>query len=233
MRIAAHDLRNLLVVINGYSEIALAKLDDPEKSLRRIVDASDRMKAIIEDFLALQTLERNEGEKQKVFDLRPLIEQVLDQATLTAHSKGISFSPDLPAGPLPAVGNVGHTHQILTNYTTNATKYSRPGARTRISVRARDHHWRISVRDQGPGIAPAERGKLFMAFARISNKPTCGEVSTGLGLSIVKTLAEGQGGKVGAEFPDEGGSVFWLELPTAPSTEVGQVGSESPKPDCA
>ena len=71
------------------------------------------------------------------------------------------------------------------------------------------------MRDEGPGIAASERGRLFIEFAKISNKPTGGETSTGLGLAIVKTLAESQGGRVGADFPESGGSLFWLEMPMA------------------
>jgi signal transduction histidine kinase len=117
-----------------------------------------------------------------------------------------------PNGPLRAVGNLSHTHQILTNYVSNALKYSPPRTQTRISVRRRDGYWRVEVQDQGPGIAPAERKDLFVEFARTSNRPTGGEASTGLGLSIVKALAEAQQARVGAEFPEGGGSIFWLEV---------------------
>ncbi len=132
-----------------------------------------------------------------------------------AHSKRITLSLQLPGGPLPSDGDAGHTHQILTNYISNALKYSPPETRTTISVRAKDRYWRVEVQDQGPGILPGEREHLFVEYASISSKPTGGEPSTGLGLSIVKSLAEAQEGRVGADFPDSGGSVFWLELPAS------------------
>jgi signal transduction histidine kinase len=75
---------------------------------------------------------------------------------------------------------------------------------------------RCEVADNGPGVPVAERGALFTEHARLSNRPTAGEESTGLGLSIVKQLIESDGGRVGADFPPEGGSVFWFELPVAP-----------------
>ena len=70
---------------------------------------------------------------------------------------------------------------------------------------------------KNPGVAPTERSRLFAEFPKISNRPTAGERSTGLGLAIVKALAEAQGGRVGAEFPNATGSVFWAELPLAES----------------
>jgi signal transduction histidine kinase len=72
---------------------------------------------------------------------------------------------------------------------------------------------RVEVRDSGPGVPEPERSQLFQEHARLSPRPTAGEESNGLGLSIVKHLVEAQGGTVGAEFPEAGGSVFWFEVP--------------------
>ena len=138
-----------------------------------------------------------------------------DQCSLAAQSKNISLEFQLPPGPILVSGNLGHTHQILSNYTSNALKYSPPGSLACLSAERKDHCWRVEVRDQGPGILPEERPKLFLEFPKLSNRPTGGETSTGLGLSIVKSLAEAQGGKVGADFPAVGGSAFWLEMPSA------------------
>jgi K+-sensing histidine kinase KdpD len=71
------------------------------------------------------------------------------------------------------------------------------------------------VQDSGPGVPPVERPALFTEYGKLSVRPTAGEESTGLGLSIVKQLIESQGGAVGAEFPAAGGSIFWFELPVA------------------
>ena len=65
-------------------------------------------------------------------------------------------------------------------------------------------------------VPAGERPALFGEFARLSNRPTGGEESTGLGLSIVKQLIESERGAVGADFPAGGGSVFWFEVPAAP-----------------
>jgi signal transduction histidine kinase len=215
MRIAAHDLRNLVTIIAGFSELGMMIQDPAEQQpmFSRINQASTQMKALIEDFLALNTLSQTAGGKAETFDLRPVIEQVSDQSSLAAQSKSINLVFRLPPGPILVSGNLGHTHQILSNYTSNALKFSPPGSLTCLSAQRKDHCWHVEVRDQGPGILPEERPKLFLEFPRISNRPTGGETSTGLGLSIVKSLAESQGGNVGADFPAEGGSAFWLEMP--------------------
>jgi len=218
MRIAAHDLRNPLTVLLGWIELGRDTVADPAATLdvfATLSGAVGRLNEIIDDFLDLRVLRAEGKDKARVFDLAGIIEQVLLQQRLYARDKGIQLSPELPAQRPIARGNSAHTHQVLTNYITNALKYSPAQTATRIVVRRRLDFWRVEVCDQGPGIAPGERQRLFGEFARTSNRPTGGETSTGLGLAIVKSLAEGQGGSVGAEFPETGGSLFWLELPAS------------------
>jgi signal transduction histidine kinase len=76
-----------------------------------------------------------------------------------------------------------------------------------------DNGVRVEVTDSGPGVPAVEREKLFQENSRLSPRPTAGEESHGIGLSIVKNLIETEGGRVGAEFPAGGGSTFWFELP--------------------
>ncbi len=217
MRMAAHDLRNPLSIITGWAELGLFSAADEEnrKLLSSIAEAAKHMGAIIEDFLDLNVLQNQIAGGRSAFDLQPVIAQVVEQQGFAAKEKNIVLTLRLPQGALPAHGNVSHTHQILTNYLSNAVKYSPPQTETIISAARLESRWRVQVHDHGPGIAPHEREKLFVEFAKTSNKPTGGEKSTGLGLSIVKALAEAQGGRVGAEFPAEGGSVFWVEIPAA------------------
>jgi two-component system, sensor histidine kinase and response regulator len=215
MRIAAHDLRNLLGIISGFSNLGLERSDPATKqlALTQIRAACQHMQTLIADFLDLRVIEANKGGPTAAFELQELLTQIVNESVFAAQSKEITLSPRLPAGSCRALGNAAHTHQILTNYVSNALKYSPPGTEMHICLRLKDKQWRVEVQDQGPGVPPGEREQLFVEFARISNRPTGKEISTGLGLSIVKALAEAQQGKVGADFPDTGGSVFWFELP--------------------
>jgi len=226
MRIAAHDLRNPLAVVLASADLGLYYPDAEGKqsALKRIRDASLSMKAIIDDFLALRILECGIGETTEVFELDAVVVQVLELAEAGAQAKAISVARQFPPGAFLACGNMAHTHQIVTNYVSNAVKYSPRGTCVRVSLHALPGYWRLEVQDQGPGIPLAERQHLFVEFARISNKPTGGETSTGLGLSIVKSLAEAQQARVGADFPPDGGSCFWLEIPASTSPHPARAG---------
>ena len=101
----------------------------------------------------------------------------------------------------------------IANLASNALKFTPPGGNVLLSTELRGEVARVAVRDSGPGVPAEERAQLFVEHARLSPRPTAGEESNGLGLSIVKHLVEMQGGVVGADFPAEGGSEFWFTLP--------------------
>ena len=83
----------------------------------------------------------------------------------------------------------------------------------RVAVRRSDRGWRFSVSDEGPGLTPADRPRLFQDFARLSARPTGGEKSVGLGLAIVRRIVEAHGGQVGVDSEPGHGATFWLTLP--------------------
>jgi signal transduction histidine kinase len=98
---------------------------------------------------------------------------------------------------------------------SNAIKYSPSGSVVRLKAEPRGTGARISVIDRGPGIAAQEADLLFGKFARLSSRPTAAEPSFGLGLYIVRVLAERMGAVAGWEPNPDGGSIFFLDLPAA------------------
>ena len=105
--------------------------------------------------------------------------------------------------------------QIFSNLFSNAVKYSPVGERIDLVVlMPQQDRVRIEFRDRGPGISEADQGQMFRPFQTLSAQPTGGELATGLGLHIVKGLVESQGGRIGYEAREGGGSVFWVELGT-------------------
>lgn len=218
MRIAAHDLRNPLCLILISGEMARRKgAGGPAaEHLAHIDNSARQMRRIIDTFLSGQ---RGMGEARGLpgrTDLNLIATAVAAQNEPASERKKITVDLVLRA-ELPAVlGDPGYAYQALTNYLSNAIKFLPAGGRIVVRTTANELRARCTVIDNGAGVPVAERAQLFTEHARLSPRPTAGEESTGLGLSIVKQLIEAEGGRVGAEFPEEGGAEFWFELPIAP-----------------
>jgi signal transduction histidine kinase len=115
----------------------------------------------------------------------------------------------------PLVGNPDYVLRILDNLISNAIKYSPKNSTVIVSTKQTNSTIQISIRDQGPGISPAEHDKLFKKFSKLSIKPTGNESSTGLGLYIVKKICTTMNGSVRCESEPGCGSTFIVELPAS------------------
>jgi len=212
MRIAAHDLRNPVCLILLAAGMAARSQPGPKiaEELASIQASARQIQSIIDTFLNVQ---RSSAGR---IDLTLLTEAVVAQNRPAAEQKRIHLEFDPVEPGLPAVhAEAGHAYQALTNYVSNAIKFLPVGGAIHVRVLPAGRNLRVEVADNGPGVPLAERAELFTEYARLSVRPTGGEESTGLGLSIVKHLVESQGGAAGAEFPSGGGSLFWFELPAA------------------
>ncbi|HEX2862709.1 MAG TPA: hybrid sensor histidine kinase/response regulator [Lacunisphaera sp.] len=212
MRIAAHDLRNPVCLILLSAGLA-SRARTPEEltgELAGIQSSARQIQNIIDTFLNVQ----KSGTGR--VNLALLAEAVVAQHQAAADLKRIVLRLEAGDADLPnAVTEAGHAYQALTNYVSNAIKFLPEGGRIVVRLSLRAGRLRLEVQDDGPGVPAAERPALFTEYARLSVRPTGGEESTGLGLSIVKHLIESQDGCVGADFPDSGGAIFWFELPAA------------------
>jgi two-component system sensor histidine kinase/response regulator len=218
MRIAGHDLRNPLCLILMSGELARRKGATPAvvEYLESILFSARQMRRIIDTFLNLRKPgDENRGPMDRA-DLNLLAAAVVAQNEPAAERKQLTLALELAENAPLAKIDAGSAYQALSNYVSNAIKFHPPGGRIVIRTRLTDERLRAEVQDEGPGVAPAERSALFGEYARLSSRPTGGEESTGLGLSIVKQLIESERGTVGAEFPAKGGAVFWFEVPVVP-----------------
>ncbi|MFN8447392.1 MAG: ATP-binding protein [Anaerolineae bacterium] len=111
--------------------------------------------------------------------------------------------------------------QMVVNLLSNASKYSPVGSLIDLAVRLEGSQLRISVADRGRGIAPEKHGTIFMPFVRLDPQFDQG---SGLGLSVVKAIAEAHQGQVGVEARNGGGSIFWVTLPTMEAEDEGAGG---------
>jgi Response regulator containing a CheY-like receiver domain and a GGDEF domain len=219
MQIAGHDLRNPLCLILMSGALARREKGVPPKVLQcldNIADSTMQMRRIIDTFLELRG--SADGGAPGRADLRLIAQAAVRQQALAAEQKGIALTCEEEEGELPlAACDGGLAYQAFANYVSNALKFTRSGGAVRVMVRVAPGGamLRAEVADNGPGVPEGERGKLFQERGGVSVKPTGGEETHGVGLSIVKHLIESQCGIVGAEFPAGGGSVFWFEVPVS------------------
>jgi signal transduction histidine kinase len=219
--IAAHDLRNPLSIIRGYTRLLLGgQLGEVSERHGEVIQAMDRscesMLNLIEEFLDITAIESGKIEIDlQRWDICELIRACLGNNRLLADAKSISLERDLPDTELRAAVDPQRLQQILSNLVSNALKFSYPKTTVTVGTRAEGDEVHIFVADQGQGIAEEELPKVFTEFGKTSTRPTGGERSTGLGLAIVKRLVEAHGGRIWVESERGVGSTFTVALPRA------------------
>jgi signal transduction histidine kinase len=231
--IAAHDLKNPLTVIVGSAEL-MKMTKDParvEKLTNVIVSAATRMRDLVSNLLDANAIEQGKFiSKLEACDIRLLTEECVEHNRTAATKKGIIIKAGTSEG-LWAKADRAATMQILDNLISNAVKYSPPNTTVHVHTLPEEKYILVSVRDEGPGINEEDQKKLFQKFTRLTARPTAGESSTGLGLSIVKRLAEAMSGSVQCHSAIGFGATFMLRLPvftgTIPSAEAVPVKTRS------
>lgn len=219
LRAISHDLRTPLTVISAQAQLLARRPDGREGVLRRaerINTSADRMAAMIEDLVELVRLEAGKLRlAPQPVALRPFALELRDRLRGAVAVERLRI--EVPADVPRALADPARLERILVNLITNALKYSPPEARATIAAAAdpeRPDHLRITVRDEGPGIAPEELPRLFERFYRSpTSLPAEG---LGLGLYITRLLAEAHGGAITAESRPGRGSAFHVSLPRAP-----------------
>jgi two-component system sensor histidine kinase/response regulator len=134
-----------------------------------------------------------------------------------ARQKDMELRTDFPAEPVLAWGDSTALDHVLDNLLSNALKFSPPGKPIQLCVRAVDGHVECIVRDEGPGFTEADQALMFRRYKRLSARPTAGEPSTGLGLSIVRKLVQAMNGELHFQSTPGQGTAFTVRLPVNPS----------------
>jgi len=221
IRIASHDLKNPLMCVLGFATIIEETLksgggidESTQSFVSKIVESAQLMQKIIEDFLDFNALE--DGQLRLNFEpmeLNQTAVKAVEQNQAYADSKSIPISLEL-AESLPVVSaDANRIRQVVENLVSNAIKFSTAGSPVIVRTRAAEEGVTTEVIDSGPGLSDEDMGKLFVKYAKLSNKPTGGEKSSGLGLAICKQLIEMHGGRVGVRNNPEAGATFWFSLP--------------------
>jgi signal transduction histidine kinase len=217
----AHDLKNPLGVILGRTEIlkeviaTAGALDEAVRTqIAYIRDAANRLTEMVDDLVsdamadALDITIRREP-----VDIASLVQEVAEANRPLAARKDQTITVAAPPDQA-AMCDGDRIREAIDNLVSNAVKYSPLGGAIDLLVTQEDGGIMVQVKDQGAGLSPEDISRLFGRFQRLSAKPTAGETSTGLGLSIVKRIVDLHGGRVAVESAGQGkGATFKMTLP--------------------
>ncbi len=210
----SHELRTPISVIRANAETLLeGVLDSPEEA-RPFVEAlyrhSDRIARLINELLDISRMEAGKHVlAPEPIELTELVGDAIAGLENDAANKRIELKNAVPEG-LWASLDAKAAEQVLVNFIDNAIKYTPAGGHVEVAVVERGELLRIEVRDDGPGIDPQHRARIFERFYRVDPGRSREMGGTGLGLSIVKHLVEAMGGQLGVDPRSPHGSVFWF-----------------------
>lgn len=217
LSIAAHDLKNPLTTLSVWAELAKDVKNDPaklEEMLGKIKDAGIKMNRLVNDLLESA---RNEAGKIhfrfKAMDLAGVVEKVVATNHVLAINKKQTLHFNAETRPYVNADEDRLT-EIADNIINNAIKYSPKEKNIFVTIREENQLAILEVRDEGQGFTEEDKNNLFQRFVKLSAVPTGGESSTGLGLSIVKSLVEAHHGKINLMSDGKNkGARFVIELP--------------------
>lgn len=213
--IAAHDLRNPLGGIGMLADLLLEDPQPPEAESigQRILRLCREMTTLIERLLDTSRIDAGHlSLHMEAVDAGILLKEAVERHRLAAEAKGLAIELDLGEEDLPALlADPIHLKEALDNLVGNALKFMPKGPPPRrVVLRARPGL--IEVEDEGPGFTEEDMEHAFERFRRLSARPTAGEGSTGLGLSIVKSLIEAMGGEIALQSEPGRGATFRIQL---------------------
>ncbi len=214
----AHDLRQPITAIRGYSELLDDELEGPlnpaqRNDVRQILHDARRLETLVEELLDAVRIDAG----LLTLHLEPIavaqmaagtIASLRPQATQKQLQLSLRLAPDLP----PALLDRTRIERVLVNLVENAIKFTPPGRAIAVGVRQEGGLMHFEVVDEGPGIEPDDIPKLFRRFSQVGGGSAGG---LGLGLSTCKAIVEAHGGRVGVETTPGAGSRFWFALPVS------------------
>ena len=223
---ASHELRTPLASVQGYAQLARRDIDEASRTqaLERISSEGARMASLVEEMLTLARLDGDRALKRGNVDVIPLILDALSDAHVVAPDHTWELGE---VAQVPVLGDEAALRQILTNLLSNARVHTPAGTRVTVSLTRATQGAEsdkgapassmvtIRVADDGPGIPPAIRDRVFDRFVRGDlSRTRDGRGSSGLGMSIVESLARAMGGSVRLA-DSEKGTVIEVILPAA------------------
>lgn len=227
--VLAHDLRNPLSIAMSLTDFLRSEAEHLKKEQTEALNITERslkrMNEMILRILDVRTIETADLKVQlEPVNLTKLVGQVTEHFEEHLTKKEIEVIWNLDREWIWAQADSQLMAQVVENLFSNALKFSPKGSAVTISIGEENGKAVLAIRDQGPGIAREEFHKLFGKYQRLSARPTGGEVSIGLGLSIVKKLVEAMKGEVHCHSEAGKGACFEVILPLALGQEAPVIG---------
>lgn len=210
---ASHDLRTPLTIVKGQLDVLARDPVPTAEEVRRVTGlvavATGRMERLVDDLLLLARTESEAGLNAEVTELPPLLAAEVDGFAETGDrhfvigqvtERQVSIDREMMA-------------RVISNLVSNAVSYTQPGGTVELSAFDSGDRVVIAVDDDGPGVPPEMRDRVFDRFARLDSSRSSDSGGSGLGLAIVKTLVELHGGAVGCVESPLGGARFMVSLP--------------------
>lgn len=210
----SHELKTPLQSIIGSAELlenGMVKAEDAARFVSHIRTDAQRLLNLINDIIRLSQLDENAPAAAEKFRLCDIAHEVCESLAPAAEAKNISLSSSGGEVRLESVRR--YVYEIIYNLADNAVKYGREGGFVRIDMTADERSAVITVSDNGEGIAPEDRTRIFERFYRVDKSHSRASGGTGLGLSIVKHSVQYLGGTVAVKSEKGEGSEFTVTLP--------------------
>ncbi len=220
----SHEIRTPLSGVLGLARLLQdPDLGEPRRTeyLGHLVDAAELLTGIVSDVLDLSKIEAGHLQVEHIpFDLHGVVWSAFRTFSPLGRERGLEMSCHVSEdAPREVLGDPVRVRQILSNYLSNALKFTnRGGIEVRLAGR-RGGRARIEVQDSGIGVRDELRDQLFLPFTQADSSTTRRFGGSGLGLSICRELATLMHGEVGLDSDGESGSCFWVELPLAPAID--------------
>lgn len=217
--VLAHDLSNHLgsILLNAQALrqrlVRECVLGNPEKQLATNIErTSGYLLSFVREFLANSSVTENFDLPLGEVDLAKVAMEVVENVREAAERKGIRLEARLE-GPIRVIAHASSLTHVIDNLLSNAIKFSSSGQTITVQASVEPAFVQLAISDEGPGFTAEDRTRMYSRYARLSARPSNGEPSTGLGLSIVHRLVRAMKGEICCESEPGRGATFRIDLP--------------------
>ena len=210
----SHELRTPISALQAILENLVDGVAEPDPvTLQAALTQTERLGRLVRELLDLSRIDAGtEPLDRQDVAMAPVLEAAVAEAAMTGRD--VRFAVDVSPPGARAWADGARLHQVLANLLDNAARHSSPGGTVRVMARSGPDGLRLEVADDGPGIAPADRDRVFDRFYR--GAPAAADGSTGLGLAIARWAVTLHGGQIALAPAGESGCRFVVDLPAGP-----------------